>query len=61
MRAIDLKTGKVLWKALLSAPTVSTPASYTYRGKQYVVFAAGGNPILMPKLGDELAAFALPD
>jgi quinoprotein glucose dehydrogenase len=51
----------VLWKALLSAPTVSTPTSYTYRGKQYVVFAAGGNPILMPKLGDELAAFALPD
>ena len=61
VRAIDLKTGKVLWKALLSAPTVSTPTSYTYRGKQYVVFAAGGNPILMPKLGDELAAFALPD
>jgi quinoprotein glucose dehydrogenase len=61
VRAIDLKSGKVLWKAVLSAPTVSTPATYTYRGKQYVVFAAGGNPILMPKLGDELAAFALPD
>jgi quinoprotein glucose dehydrogenase len=60
-RALDLKTGKVLWKAELSAPAVSTPASYTYRGKQYVVFAAGGNPILMPKLGDELVAFALPD
>ncbi len=61
VRAIDLKSGEVLWKARLSAPAVSTPATYTYRGKQYVVFAAGGNPILMPKLGDELAAFALPD
>jgi quinoprotein glucose dehydrogenase len=59
VRAIDLKSGKVLWKAMLSAPTVSTPASYVYHGKQYVVFAAGGNPILMPKLGDELTAFAL--
>ena len=37
------------------------PRSIPIKGKQYVVFAAGGNPILMPKLGDELAAFALPD
>lgn len=61
VRAIDLKSGDVLWKASLSAPVVSTPATYMYRGKQYVVFAAGGNPILMPTLGDELTAFALPD
>lgn len=61
VRAIDLRSGDVLWKARLSAPTVATPAIYSFKGKQYVVFAAGGNPILMPKLGDELAAFALPD
>ncbi|MBN9589715.1 MAG: pyrroloquinoline quinone-dependent dehydrogenase [Alphaproteobacteria bacterium] len=60
-RALDLKTGKVLWKAQLDAPAVSSPATYVYKGKQYVVFVAGGNPILMPKLGDELVAFALPN
>jgi quinoprotein glucose dehydrogenase len=60
-RALDLKTGKVLWKAQLAAPAVSSPATYVYKGKQYVVFVAGGNPILMPKLGDELVAFALPN
>ena len=61
VRAVDLKTGNVLWKSELTAPVVSTPATYTYRGKQFVVFAAGGNPNLMPELGDEIAAFALPD
>jgi quinoprotein glucose dehydrogenase len=60
-RALDLKTGKVLWKAQLAAPAVSSPATYIYKGRQYVVFAAGGNPILTPKLGDELVAFALPN
>jgi len=60
-RALDLKTGRMLWKAQLDAPAVSSPATYVYKGKQYVVFVAGGNPILMPKLGDELVAFALPN
>jgi quinoprotein glucose dehydrogenase len=61
VRAIDLKTGKVLWKHLVEAPANSTPAVYTYKGKQYVVFAAGGNPILTPRTSDQLVAFALPD
>ena len=61
VRAIDLNNGKVLWKANVDAPTVSTPAVYTYKGKQYVVFAAGGNPIMAPRLSDQLIAFALPN
>jgi quinoprotein glucose dehydrogenase len=61
VRAIDLKTGEVLWKYKVDAPAVATPAVYTYKDKQYVVFAAGGNGILSPRVGDQLVAFALPN
>ena len=60
VRAIDLKTGEVLWKALVSAPAVALPAVYEYKGKQYVVFAVGGNSILTPRVSDEIVAFSLP-
>lgn len=61
VRAIDLRTGEVLWKHQVDAPAVSTPAVYTYKGKEYVVFAAGGNGIVAPRVGDQLVAFALPN
>ncbi len=61
VRAIDLKSGKVLWKAQVEAPAVAMPAVYTYKGKQYVVFAVGGNTILTPRVSDQVVAFALPD
>lgn len=61
VRAIDLKTGNVLWKQIVDAPAVAQPAVYTYKGKEYVVFAAGGNGILTPRLSDQLVAFALPN
>ncbi len=60
VRAIDLKSGKVLWTSLVDAPAVAEPAVYMFKGKEYVVFAAGGNSILEPKVGDEVAAYALP-
>ncbi len=60
VRAIDLKTGKVLWSGKVDAPAVSIPAVYTYKGREYVVFTAGGNSILEPKVSDQLIAFALP-
>jgi len=60
-RAIDINNGKVLWTGRLDAPAVSIPATYTYNGKQYVVFTAGGNHLLVPgKLSDQVIAFALP-
>jgi quinoprotein glucose dehydrogenase len=59
VRAVDLKSGKVLWKAQVDAPAVAIPATYTYRGKQYVVFTVGGNSIVSPRVGDQLIAFAL--
>ena len=61
VRALDLKTGKVLWRAQVNAPAVANPATYTYRGRQYVVFVAGGNSILTPRVGDQVVAFALPE
>ncbi|HEX5325260.1 MAG TPA: pyrroloquinoline quinone-dependent dehydrogenase [Acetobacteraceae bacterium] len=59
VRAIDLKSGKVLWRSLVDAPAVSIPAIYQYKGKEYVVFTAGGNSILSPNVSDQVVAFAL--
>jgi quinoprotein glucose dehydrogenase len=61
VRALDLRTGEVLWKHLVGAPAVALPAIYQFKGKQYVVFAAGGNSILTPRVSDEIVAFALPN
>ncbi len=61
VRAVDLKTGKVLWKQTVDAPAVAMPAIYTYKGKEYVLFAAGGNAILTPRVSDQIVAFALPN
>jgi quinoprotein glucose dehydrogenase len=60
VRALNLKTGKVLWRSQVDAPAVSIPAIYTYKGKEYVLFAVGGNSILEPKVSDQLVAYALP-
>lgn len=60
VRALDLGSGKVLWSAQVDAPAVAIPATYTYGGRQYVVFTAGGNSILTPRVSDQLVAFALP-
>ena len=60
VRALDLATGEVLWKGLVDAPAVALPAVYSYKGRQYVVFVAGGNSILSPRVSDQVIAFALP-
>jgi quinoprotein glucose dehydrogenase len=60
IRAFDQKTGKVLWKARLPAAGYATPATYTIKGKQYVVIACGGGKS-GTKSGDAYVAFALPD
>jgi quinoprotein glucose dehydrogenase len=60
VRAIDLKSGKVLWKARVDAPAVANPSTYVYKGRQYVVFVAGGNAILKPQVSDQIVAYAVP-
>jgi quinoprotein glucose dehydrogenase len=61
LRAFDARSGKELWKGRLPAGGQATPMTYMWRGKQYVVIAAGGHEKLGTKHGDQLIAFALPN
>jgi len=63
IRAYDIKTGEVVWRARLPAGGQSTPMTYRLKknGRQYVVIAAGGHKFMGTKLGDSLVAFALPE
>lgn len=58
--AFDKTTGKLLWEYQLNAGGYATPATYEFKGRQYVVIAAGGGGKLGTKSGDEFVAFALP-
>ncbi len=60
VRAFSLATGKELWSDQVQAPVVANPAVYEYKGREYVAFAAGGNPIIKDQVGDQLAVYALP-
>jgi quinoprotein glucose dehydrogenase len=60
IRAFDSQTGKELWQFELPAGGQATPITYTFKGKQYVVIAAGGHGKLGTKQGDSVLAFALP-
>jgi quinoprotein glucose dehydrogenase len=61
LRAFDAKTGAELWKGRLPAGGQATPMTYMWKGKQYVVIAAGGHEKLGTRRGDLVVAFALPD
>jgi quinoprotein glucose dehydrogenase len=59
-RAIDAKTGKVLWSDKLPANANATPVVYQGAdGRQYVAIAAGGHAGMGPT-GDTVVAYALP-
>ncbi len=62
-RALDLATGRELWRTWLPAGGQATPMTYRVRdgGRQRVVIAAGGHSTLGTKRGDWLLAFALPE
>lgn len=61
IRAIDEKTGKIVWQARLPAGGQATPSVYQGRdGREYVVIAAGGHGGLGTRNGDSVIAFALP-
>jgi quinoprotein glucose dehydrogenase len=61
LRAFDSETGEELWKGRLPAGGQATPMTYHYRGRQYVVIAAGGHSSAGTRLGDHIIAFALPE
>jgi len=60
LRAYDAKTGAELWRGRLPAGGQATPMSYLWKGRQYVVIAAGGHAALDTTRGDSVVAFALP-
>ena len=60
LRAFDIETGRLLWKALLPAGAQSTPMTYEIAGRQYILIAAGGHGKLGATLGDYVVAFSLP-
>lgn len=60
LRAFDIGSGEVLWKARLPGGGQATPMSYRLaNGRQYVVIAAGGHKYLGTRLSDALVAYAL--
>lgn len=60
LRAFDAASGKELWKGRLPAGGQATPMTYVWKGRQYVVIAAGGHAKSDTRRGDKLVAFALP-
>jgi quinoprotein glucose dehydrogenase len=59
IHAFDKATGALLWEAPLPAAGFATPSTYSVRGRQFVVVAAGGGKLGMQS-GDSYIAFALP-
>ncbi len=59
-RAINKRSGKILWETDLPAPGVATPSVYEVNGKQFVVIACGGSK-WGGKSSDAYVAFALPN
>jgi alcohol dehydrogenase (cytochrome c) len=69
-KALDQRSGKVLWEVNLGSPVTGYPATFAVNGKQYVAvstgsaLATGGQARLAPELrpsnANNLFVFALP-
>jgi quinoprotein glucose dehydrogenase len=60
LHAFNAASGKQLWRGRLPAGGQATPMTYVWKGRQYVVIAAGGHSKSGTKRGDQVLAFALP-
>lgn len=60
LRAYNAVTGAELWRGALPVPSNATPMSYSVRGRQYIVIAAGGHGFIGNGQNDEVVAYALP-
>jgi quinoprotein glucose dehydrogenase len=60
IRAIDERTGKVVWSAALPAGGQATPMVYQQNGREYLVIFAGGHHFMETPEGDSVIAYALP-
>jgi quinoprotein glucose dehydrogenase len=61
IRAFDKSPGELLWEGLLPFSGTATPATYSVKGRQYVVIAAGGGRDFTGASGGVYVAFALPE
>ena len=60
-RAFETSSGNELWQDKLPTSGNSIPMSYSYKGHQYVVVAAGGHFTFPLPSGDHLIAYRLPE
>ena len=60
LRAIDERTGKVLWSVPLPAGGQANPIVYEQDGREYLVIFAGGHHFMETPMGDSVIAYALP-
>jgi quinoprotein glucose dehydrogenase len=60
LRAIDERSGKLLWSVPLPAGGQATPMVYEQNGREYLVIFAGGHHFMETPMGDSLIAYALP-
>jgi len=60
LRAFDAETGRELWSVELPASAQSTPMTFMWNGRQYLVICAGGHGKLKSAMGDSVIAFVLP-
>ncbi len=58
--AFDSDSGKEVWTFELPASAQSTPMTYEWNGRQFIVICAGGHGKLKSKMGDAVVALALP-
>lgn len=59
-RAFDKATGTLLWQTTLPAAGIATPATYSVKGKQFVVIGASGGKNAKAKPGGAIMAYTLP-
>jgi len=60
LKAIDVETGRELWRGQFPTSARSVPTTYAVAGKQYVAVAAGGHDGIT-KPNNTIIVFALPD
>ncbi|MFJ1293813.1 pyrroloquinoline quinone-dependent dehydrogenase, partial [Paracoccus yeei] len=59
IRAIDIRSGNVLWQDVLPAGGQAGPMVYEAGGRQFLVINAGGHDFMETAIGDYFVAYAL--
>jgi quinoprotein glucose dehydrogenase len=62
-RALNIESGRELWSAPVPAGAHATPMTYRSdrTGRQFVVIASGGGPLMGSGFSDTVTAYALPE